>query len=106
MQKAHKPVGTCEVINFLQLRKVPSMEIHASSRLNLARNNRCTNAKKHSYKKLRVWGAQKCKHTDCAKSAQTGRDFQINQFLATAHSAVNGNSRKFMAKPSPEQSLH
>ena len=43
-KKRTKPVRTREVILFLQLRKMLSMEIHEISRLNLARNNRCTNA--------------------------------------------------------------
>ena len=42
VQKAHKPVQTLEVDLFLQRRIIPSREIHATSRLNLARNNPCT----------------------------------------------------------------
>ena len=58
------------------------------------------------YKKLRVRGVQKCKHIVCAKSAQTGTDLRNNPFPATAHNAVNGNSRKFPVNRSTEQSLH
>ena len=61
VQKAHKPVGTCEVINFLQLHIVPSMEIHASSRLTLARNNRCTNARTIA---TRSWGCGEFKNVN------------------------------------------
>ena len=43
VQKAHKPVQTRETVLFLQWRIVPSMEIHATSRLTLARNNPYTN---------------------------------------------------------------
>ena len=53
MQKAHKPVQTCEEYLFLQRRIMPSMEIHAISRQNLARNNPCTN---ESSIPTRSWG--------------------------------------------------
>ena len=43
MQTVHKPVQTSEIVLFLQQLIMPSMEIHANSRLNLARNNPCTN---------------------------------------------------------------
>ena len=43
MQKAHKPVLTCEIIRFQPRRIMPSMGIHVNYRLILARNNRCTN---------------------------------------------------------------
>ena len=43
MQKAYKPVQTSEIVLFLQRRIIPPKEIHANSRLNLARNNPCTN---------------------------------------------------------------
>ena len=44
LQKAHNPVRTCKQIVPLHRRIVPSMEIHANSRLNLAWCRRCTNA--------------------------------------------------------------
>ena len=53
MQKSHKPVQTREVDIFLQRRIMPSMEIHANSRLTLARNNPCTN---ESSIPTRSWG--------------------------------------------------
>ena len=53
MQNAHKPVQTREVDIFLQRRIMPSMEIHANSRLTLARNNPCTN---ESSIPTRSWG--------------------------------------------------
>ena len=43
VQTVHKPVHTSEIVLFLQRRIMPSMEIHENSRLNLARNNPCTN---------------------------------------------------------------
>ena len=43
MQTVHKPVQTSEIVLFLQRLIMPSMEIHANSRLNLARKNPCTN---------------------------------------------------------------
>ena len=43
VQTVHKPVQTSEVVLFMQRRIMPPMEIHANSRLNLARNNSCTN---------------------------------------------------------------
>ena len=43
VQNAHKPVQTQEIVLFLQRRIIPSREIHATSRLILARNNPCTN---------------------------------------------------------------
>ena len=60
----------------------------------------------HTYKKLRVWGVQKCKHWVCANSAQTATHPSSNRFPAMAHKAVNGNSLKLTAKPSSEQWLH
>ena len=43
VQTVHKPVQTSEIVLFLQRRIIPPKEIHANSRLNLARNNPCTN---------------------------------------------------------------
>ena len=43
VQRAHKPVQTREKDLLLHRRIMPSMEIHANSRLNLDRNNPCTN---------------------------------------------------------------
>ena len=105
VQKAHKPLRTCEIIRFHQRRIVPPMEIHANSRLILARNSFCT-SKEDTYKKLRVWGGQKCKPCISAKIVQTVIYLRNNPLPATTYSAVNGNSRKFRANPSPEKSLH
>ena len=62
--------------------------------------------KEHTYKKLRVWGVQKCKPCVSAKSAPTVIYPRIYPFPATAYSATNGNSLKFTANSSQEQSLH
>ena len=43
VQTVHKPVQISEIVLFLQRRIMPPMEIHANSRLNVARNNSCTN---------------------------------------------------------------
>ena len=53
VQTVHKPVQTSELVLFLQRRIIPSIEIHAISRLNLARNNPCTN---ESSIPTRSWG--------------------------------------------------
>ena len=53
VQTVHKPVQTSEIVLFLQRRIMPSMEIHANSLLNLARNNPCTN---ESSIPTRSWG--------------------------------------------------
>ena len=53
VQKAHKPVQTHKIDVFLQRRTITSMEIHAISRLTLARNNPCTN---ESSIPTRSWG--------------------------------------------------
>ena len=45
MQKAHKAVRIGQYLRSLQRRIVPSMAIHVHSRLILARNNGCTNAR-------------------------------------------------------------
>ena len=45
VQKAHKVVRAGKYLRPLQRRIVPSMEIHVNSRLILARNNGCTNAR-------------------------------------------------------------
>ena len=42
VQKGHKRVRTREVLLFLQRRVLPQLDIHAISRLTLARNNPCT----------------------------------------------------------------
>ena len=79
VQKAHKPVQTREVVLFLQRRIIPSIEIHAISRLNLARNNPCTN---ESSIPTRSWGYGEFKNVKTEfvqkahKPAQT-RDIDI-----------------------------
>ena len=61
MQKTHKPVGICEIIRYLQWLVMPSMEIHANSRLILAQNNRCTNARSIA---TRSWGCGEFKNVN------------------------------------------
>ena len=70
------------------------MEIHANSRLILG-----LGSKEDTYKKLRVWGLQKCKPCVSAISAQNVTDLRNNHFPSTAYIAANGNSRKFTANP-------
>ena len=106
VQKAYRPVRTRQVIGFLF---TAHMAVNRNSRKLTAKpsseqwSHQC---KEHTYKKLRVWGVQKCKPWLCAESAQTGTDPPYNRFPAMAHKAVNGSSRKLTAKPSTKQSLH
>ena len=106
VQKAHKPVPTREIDLFLQRRTITSMEIHATSRQTLARNNPCTN---ESSIPTRSWGYGKFQNVKIEfvqKAHKPVQTREIDLFHATAHNHVNENSRKFTAKPRREQSLH
>ena len=62
--------------------------------------------KLHMSKKLREWGSQKRKPFVCAINAQSGTSLQIVPPPPSPYNAGNGNSRKYPANPTPEQSLH
>ena len=89
----HKPVQTREIDLLLQRRIMPSMEIHATSRLTLARNNPCTN---ESCIPTRSWAYGEFKNvkTEFVKTVHNPvQTSEYSPFHATAHNTANGNSR-------------
>ena len=95
-----------ELLLFLQRSVLQPLDIHAISRLTLARNNPGSTERSIPKKKLRVWGVQKWKHWVCAKRTQKLTASRITPIPVMARAAANGYSRKFTANPSPDQSLH
>ena len=104
MQKAHNPVQTREVDLFLQRRIMTSMEIHAISRLNLARNNPCTN---ESSIPTRSWGYGEFKNvrTDFVqtvhKPVQTREIVFFMQRRIIPPKEIQANSRLNLARNNP-----
>ena len=104
VQKAHKPVQTHEVDLFLQRRIMPSIEIHAISRLNLARNNPCTN---ESSIPTRSWGYGEFKtvRTDFVqtvhKPVQTREIVLFMQRRIIPPKEIQANSRLNLARNNP-----
>ena len=101
MQKAHKAVRTREVLRFMQQRIVPSMEIHANSRLNLARNNRCTNVRS-MLKRSRGCGEFKNVNTEFVqkvhKAVRTREVLRFMQRRIVQSMEIHANSRLNLAR--------
>ena len=106
VQSTHKPARACKHLRLLQRRVMPSMEIRATSRLNLARCKGCTNANSIWG---RSWGYKESKNETVQlvqsmhKPALACKHLRL---LQRRECRVNGNSRKFTAKGSPVQRLH
>ena len=104
MQKAHKPVQTREVDIFLQRRIMPSMEIHANSRLTLARNNPCTN---ESSIPTRSWGYGEFKNVKIEyvqtihKPIQTSEIVLFMQRRIMPSMEIHATSRLNLARNNP-----
>ena len=104
VQKAHKPVQTHEVDLFLQRRIMPSMEIHAISRLNLAWNNPCTN---ESSIPTRSWGYGEFKNVKTEfvqtvhKPVQTREIVFFMQRRIIPPKEIQANSRLNLARNNP-----
>ena len=104
MQKGHKPVQTREVDLFLQRRIMPSMEIHATSRLTLARNNPCTN---ESIIPTRSWGYGEFKNVKTEfvqtvhKPVQTSEIVLFLQRRIIPPKEIHANSRLNLARNNP-----
>ena len=104
MQKAHKPVKTREIDIFQQRRIMPSMEIHAISRLNLARNNPCTN---ESSIPTRRWWYGEFKHVKTEfvqivhKPVQTSEIVLILQRRIMPSMEIHAISRLNLARNNP-----
>ena len=104
VQKAHKPVQTREVDLFLQRRIMPSMEIHANSRLTLARNNPCTN---ESSIPTGSWAYGELKNVKTEfvqtvhKSVQTSEVVLFMQRRIMPPMEIHANSRLNLARNNP-----
>ena len=104
MQKAHKPEQTREVDLFLQQRIMSSMEIHATSRLILARNNPCTN---ESSIPTRSWGYGEFKNVQTEfvqtvhKPVQTSEIVLFLQRRIIPPKEIHANSRLNLARNNP-----
>ena len=104
VQKAHKPVQTREVDLFLQLHIIPQMEIHANSRLNLARNNPCTN---ESSIPTRSWGCGEFKNVKiefAQKAHKPVQTSEIDLFLQRRimpSMEIHSNSQLILARNNP-----
>ena len=104
MQTVHKPVQTREIDLLLQRRIMPSMEIHATSRLNLARNNPCTN---ESCIPTRSWGYGEFKNVKTEfvqtvhKPVQTSEIVLFLQRRIIPPKEIHANSRLNLARNNP-----
>ena len=104
VQKGHKPVQTSEIDLFLQQRIMPSMEIHATSRLILARNNPCTN---ESSIPTRSWGYGEFKNVKTEfvqkghKPVQTSEIDLFRQGRIMPPVEIHANSRLNLARNNP-----
>ena len=104
VQTVHKPVQTREIVLFLQRRLMPSMEIHANSRLNVARNNPCTN---ESSIPTRRWGYgefQNVKNELVQKAHKPVQTREIDLFLqrrTITSMEIHANSLLTLARNNP-----
>ena len=104
VQKVYKPVGTCEIIHFMQRRILPSMEIHASSRLTLPRNNRCTNTRNMA---TRSWGCGEFKNVNTEfvqkahKPIGTREIIHFFQRRIVPSMEIHASSRLILARNNP-----
>ena len=104
MQKAHKPVQTREIDLFLQRRTITSMEIHATSRLTLARNNPCTN---ESGIPATIWGYGEFKNLKTEfvqtvhKPVQTSEIVLFMQWRIIPPKKIHANSQLNLARNNP-----
>ena len=104
MQKAHKPVQTCEIVLFLQRRIMPSMGIHANSRLTLARNNPCTNESSKPTRSCGYGEFQNVKTEFVQKAHKPVQTREIDLFLqrrTITSMEINANSWLTLARNNP-----
>ena len=101
MQKAHKAVLAGQYLRSLQRRIVPSMEIRVHSRLILARNNACTNARwilsrsygHEEFKNVNPFSVQKAH-----KAVRAGKYLRPMQRRIVQSMEIHVHSRLFLAR--------